>query len=280
MEFTENEYLILQKYAAENNILFTASAMDEVSLKFLDMINVPFIKIGSGDFHNKLLLKSAANLHRPLIISTGMADEKEVVEIYNFMKKFHTNFCLLQCVSSYPTPYEDINLNVIKTYQNLFPDINIGYSGHELGIDVSLAAVMLGAKIIERHFTLDKSWKGSDHICSLTPNEFKQLVLNIRSYESKENNFEGIWNIKSVQESLGGYEKKFQASEMVCYEKLGKTIVAAVNLKAGDLLTERNVAVKVAEPKGIPGKMLESVIHRTVKRNIKEDESIFESDVL
>ena len=279
LEFSETEYTILQKYSAENEILFTASAMDEVSLHFLDSINVPFIKIGSGDFHNKFVLKSAAYLQKPLIISTGMSNMTEVTDVYNFMKEIHSKFCLLHCVSSYPTPYDEINLNVIKTYKKTFPDINIGYSGHELGIDVSLAAVMLGAKVIERHFTLDKSWKGSDHCCSLLPNEFKKLVENVRLFESGQDEFNEIWKLDSVQKALGSYEKKFQQSEKFCFDKLGKTLVAAVDLKAGDFIKEENVAIKVAEPKGIPGKMLNSILNKTLKRNVKKDESIFESDL-
>lgn len=134
----------------------------------------------------------------PLIISTGMIDKQQVTKIYETVRKYHTKFCLLHCISSYPVPVQDCNLNVITDYKSSYPEITIGYSGHEAGITVTLGAVTLGAKVVflsfvnnfncmlnfhyqvvERHFTLDKSQKGSDHICSLTPGEMTSLINEI-----------------------------------------------------------------------------------------------------
>lgn len=279
LEFSNENFVELKKFSENVEILFSSSAMDEVSLMFLDSLDLPFIKIGSGESHNKKLLQKAANLRKPLIVSTGMLNENEVVDIYNLLKSYHKDFCLLHCISSYPTPPQEINLNVIKSYINLFPDVNIGYSGHEIGIDIPLAAVALGAKVIEKHFTLDKSLKGSDHICSLTPSEFEAMVCNIRNFENNHIPTDDIFCKKIVQIALGNCKKKFQNSEKACYEKLGKTIVAAVKLEKDDVLTWENISCKVAEPKGIPSNLLSSILGARVNRIIEEDESIFLVDI-
>ncbi|KAK6644176.1 hypothetical protein RUM43_000443 [Polyplax serrata] len=275
LEFNEPEFIEIQKFAEQQDILFSTSVMDNVSLLFVNSLNVPFIKIGSGDTHNRQLLKHAAQLGKPLIISTGMSNSSEIIDLYNFLQPFGTEFCFLHCVSSYPLPPKDVNLNVIRHYKEIFPDINIGYSGHELGIDIPLAAVALGAKIIEKHFTLDKSLKGTDHICSLNPDEFKNMVSSIRRYENNEITIKSIMNKESVQTALGEPEKKFQESEKACYKKLGKTIVAAVELQPGDILTWDNICLKVSEPQGIAGKYLDSLLGKTINRKVQEDESIF-----
>ena len=277
LEFDDNDFIELQNFAHSKNIIFSSSVMDEVSLNFLNNLDVPFIKIGSGDAHNFKLLKLASRLGKPLIISTGMSHISDVIEIYNLLKSNHMNFSLLHCTSSYPVPFDEINLNVIKSYKKLFPDINIGYSGHELGIDVPLGAVALGAKIIEKHFTLDKSLKGTDHKCSLTPLEFKQMVSNIRDFERNKIQLETIFSKDEVKKSLGAHEKKFQKSEKTCYEKLGKTVVAVKPLKKGDVITWDNVSLKVAEPKGIPGNYLHNIIGKTINKTVDEDESILEN---
>ncbi|XP_013176097.1 PREDICTED: sialic acid synthase-like [Papilio xuthus] len=182
LEFSEDEYRVLLKYAQDLDIMFTASAMDMESFDFLLNLKVPFIKIGSGDSNNLLYIKYAATKKIPLIVSTGMIDKATVTSIYDIISTQHKHFCLLHCVSAYPTPYEDCNLRVLQDYRNCY-DVPVGYSGHELGIKVVIAAVALGAKVIEKHITLDRSMKGTDHQCSLVPSELQQLVLAVRSLE-------------------------------------------------------------------------------------------------
>lgn len=126
--------------------------MDSQSLQFLVSINVPFIKIGSGDSNNLMLIREAAQTNIPLVISTGMQNVEGVRAIYECVSQFHKNFALLHCVSAYPTPLEEVNLNVINLYKKEFPDVIIGYSGHELGTDASVAAVALGAKVFKNKF--------------------------------------------------------------------------------------------------------------------------------
>uniref|UniRef100_A0A1B6E5H8 N-acetylneuraminate-9-phosphate synthase n=1 Tax=Clastoptera arizonana TaxID=38151 RepID=A0A1B6E5H8_9HEMI len=263
LEFNYQQYGELKEFSEKIGIMFSASAMDQVSLNILNSLNVPFIKIGSGDANNIPLIQLAASTHRPLIISTGMQNIESVRKIYHTVKEVHMNFCILHCVSAYPTPPSEINLRVLTNFQQEFLDIPIGYSGHEIGSAISIAAVAMGAKILERHITLDKSWKGNDHQCSLDPTEFKQLVSDIRLVET----------------AFGNPQKSFQQSEKPCFRKLGKTLVAAMDISEGSVLTADLIKIKVAEPKGIPANYFDLIIGKTIIKSIYKDESILESDI-
>ncbi|XP_073996840.1 N-acetylneuraminic acid synthase isoform X2 [Rhodnius prolixus] len=263
LEFSEDQYLILQKYAEEMGILFTASAMDPISLDFLLSLSVPFIKIGSGDADNILLIEKAAATQVPLIISTGMQTMESVENIYNLVKKFHSQFALLHCISAYPTPSTEANINVITKFRERFSDIVIGYSGHEENYNITLAAVALGAKIVERHITLDNSWKGNDHKCSLTPNNFKNMVDSIREIEG----------------ALGNGIKQIQPCEIDCYNKLGKCVVAAKFLPKGHTLKSTDIKVKVARLKGITPSNIYKVLKKKLKHNLDEDQVINAEDL-
>ncbi|KAH1005396.1 hypothetical protein HUJ04_006394 [Dendroctonus ponderosae] len=258
LEFSEKEFEELQAYAGSIGILFTASAMDEESLRFLQSIQVPFIKIGSGDSNNPFLIEKAAQTGIPLIISTGMIDLKTVQKIHGLVSKHHKNFALLQCVSSYPTPCEDINLQVISLLQKSFPDTLIGYSGHELGIHLSVAAVALGAKIIERHITLDKTLKGSDHKCSLEPLELKAMIEQMRT----------------LQLALGKPIKKMEPSEEPCFEKLGKSLVYARKLSCGHPVSLEDLQIKVSSPKGLDGWKYLDVLERRLNCDVDEEDPV------
>lgn len=151
LEFTIEQYKILQAFASDLDIIFTASAMDVQSLHELNRINVPVIKIGSGDANNILLLSRAAQYPTPLIISTGMQSKEMVQRIVEIMKSnAKENFCLLHCVSCYPTEPKDVCLRMIDNYQKDFPGLCVGYSGHEQGIAISIAAVLCGAKVVHQ----------------------------------------------------------------------------------------------------------------------------------
>ncbi|XP_076258459.1 N-acetylneuraminic acid synthase isoform X3 [Rhynchophorus ferrugineus] len=259
LEFTANEFIELQKYAEELDIYFTASAMDPQSLKFLELIKVPFIKIGSGDANNLLLIEQAAKTNIPLVISTGMVGFKTVQSIYDLVSCYHKNFVLLHCTSAYPTLDEDVHLRVLKLYMKEFPDIPIGYSGHELGIHITTCAVALGAKVIERHITLDKTMKGTDHKCSLEPHELKQLISQIRS----------------VELALGKAIKKRHPSEIPCYRKLYKTMVYSNNFQANHKLDSTNdIKVKVCDPKGLDPLFINKVLGKTLKCNVNLDDPV------
>uniref|UniRef100_A0A8C1V5U5 N-acetylneuraminic acid synthase a n=1 Tax=Cyprinus carpio TaxID=7962 RepID=A0A8C1V5U5_CYPCA len=148
----------------------------KMAVEFLNELNVPFFKVGSGDTNNFPYLKKLPK-------KVGMQSMETMRRVYETVKEHNQNFCILQCTSAYPLEPEDVNLRVIMEYQKEFPDIPIGYSGHESGISITVGAVALGAKVVERHVTLDKTWKGSDHAASLEPEELAELVRSIRTVE-------------------------------------------------------------------------------------------------
>ena len=177
-------------------------------MDFLFELGVPFFKMASADLTNFPLLEHTAKKGLPMIISTGMADMETVRQAYELVSVHNSKVAVLQCTSSYPTLNEDIHLNVIPRYIKEFPNAVIGYSGHEKGIAVSLAAVALGAKIVERHFTLDRTMKGGDHAASLEEPGLSKLIRDIRVIET----------------ALGTSEKRKLQNEEKCFIKLSKSL--------------------------------------------------------
>ncbi|XP_067850970.1 N-acetylneuraminic acid synthase a [Heptranchias perlo] len=258
LEFSHEQYKELQKFAQEVGIFFTASGMDEVAVEFLHELNVPFFKVGSSDTNNIPYLEKAAKKNRPMVISSGMQSIEIMREVYNTVKPINSNFCFLQCTSAYPLEPEDANLHVITEYKKEFPDVPIGYSGHETGIAISIAAVAMGAKVLERHVTMDKTWKGNDHQASLEPDELRELVRSIRT----------------VEKAFGSSIKRMLPCEIACHSKLGKSIVAKVMIPAGTLLTLDMMTVKVGEPKGIDPGDIFNVVGKRVMSKVDADETI------
>ncbi|KAG7223676.1 hypothetical protein INR49_015401 [Caranx melampygus] len=236
LEFSHDQYRELKNYATENGIFLTASGMDEMAVEFLHELDVPFFKVASCDANNFPYLEKTAKKGRPMVVSTGMQSMETIRRVYNTVKAHNQNFTMLQCTSAYPLDPKDVNLKVIKEYQREFPDVPIGYSGHEQGIYITVAAVAMGAKVVERHVTLDKTWKGNDHEASLEPSELKELVRAIRQ----------------VEMAMGSPVKQMLPCEKSCHDKLGKSVVAKVAICKGTLLSLDMFAVKVGEPKGIP----------------------------
>ncbi|NWU95105.1 SIAS synthase, partial [Upupa epops] len=263
LEFSHEQYRELKKYAEDIGIFFTASGMDEMAVEFLHELDVPFFKVGSGDTNNFPYLEKTAKKGRPMVISSGMQSMNTMQQVYQIVKPINPNFCFLQCTSAYPLQPEDVNLRVILAYKSAFPDIPIGYSGHETGIAISVAAVAMGAKVVERHVTLDKTWKGSDHQASLEPSELAELVKAIRT----------------VEKALGSPVKQLLPCEMACNEKLGKSVVAKVAIPEGAVLTLDMLTVKVGEPKGFPPEAIFDLVGQKVTKHIEEDETITEQAV-
>ena len=167
LELSEADYRELNIFCQKLDIIFCASGWDEESIDFLDEIGIPFFKMASADLTNFPLLIHTAKKNKPMILSTGMADMKMVQAAYSQVNPINNQIAILQCTSTYPSAFSEVHLNVLQTYMKEFPDTVIGYSGHEQGIAIPPAAVALGAKIIERHFTLDRTMKGGDHAASL-----------------------------------------------------------------------------------------------------------------
>lgn len=257
-------------------------------------MDLQFIKIGSGDTNNIPFMRYIARQNVPLIVSTGMQSEATVVKVQQIFSDAGTNFALLHCVSSYPTQVEDTQLYHISRYQKLFPSIPIGYSGHEIGWECSCLAVLMGAKVLERHFTLDKNQKGSDHIVSLDPRDVASLVEKVRLIEknlqlpvmpddlldvvTKLNLFENPQGfIARACEPLG--RKSILPCELMCKHKLGKSLVYARDLRKGQRLGEMDINVKVSEPNGVPAEFYDDIVGKEVKRDVCYDDPVMETDV-
>ncbi|XP_065347612.1 sialic acid synthase isoform X2 [Cloeon dipterum] len=265
LEFNIKQIKELQDYAEKIvGIPFTASAMDWVSADELESLDVPFIKIGSGDTDNFPLLEHVAKKKRNLVLSTGMQELWVVEEAYNIITKHLASFVMLQCTSAYPTPPSEANLRVMEDYRARFPKAHIGLSCHEDGIAISIAAVALGAKVLERHITLSKTLRGSDHACSLEPQGLRDLIQAVRC----------------VEVAMGSPQKSFLQCELPCKQKLGKSLVASKSLSKGTKLNpERDICIKVSEPQGIPASQYYLVKDCILLKNINIDEPIMASDV-
>ena len=262
LEFSYEQFTELKNYADEVGIPLTASGWDEESVDFLDSINVPFFKMASADLTNHPLLEHTAKKGRPMILSTGMANLDQVIAAYEVVSVHNKQVGILQCTSSYPTENKDINLNVIREYQKIFKEAVIGYSGHEKGIAISTAAVALGAKIVERHFTLDRTMKGGDHAASLEEPGLTKLIRDIRV----------------VEVALGSDEKRKLLSEEKCFIKLAKSIVSTRDLKKGEIVT-RDMLTTKGPGSGISPTRLGFIIGKTIAKDIEADSVIYEGDI-
>ena len=262
-ELNEEQFMKLKEYSDEKGILFTASPWDKKSVDILERIDVPFYKIASADLNNLPLLKYIAEKNKPIIMSTGMADLDLVKYCFNFVHNINPNIILLQCTSTYPSNPKDINLEVITTYKKEFPNTIIGYSGHETGTDISLMAVACGAKVVERHFTLDKTMKGADHKASLEPNELKELVDKIRLFETVS----------------GSSTKVILEDEKTIFKKLSKSIVYSSDLKENHVITENDICTKTSNDLGVSPLEYYNLIGKTLSKNVNKDDLLKMEDL-
>lgn len=261
LEFSFEQVKELKEYANSLGILFASSCWDELSTDLICEIgDVPFIKIASADITNHPLLEHTAKKGVPMVISTGMSDMKIVKDAYSVVSKYlpDSKIAFLECTSSYPTPINELNLNAIITLKETFPNCVIGYSNHVSGTNtnvlVPLIAVVMGAQIIECHITLDKNMKGSDHACSLEPNEFKSLVDNIRLCEI----------------ARGSYKKEIKPSEYPCIKKLRKSLVSNCFIPSGTIINRSHLTVK-GPYTGLCPSTIENVIGKKTNRDVEED---------
>ena len=248
----------LYKYATDKNLHFLSSPFDHEAVDLLDRIGVPAFKVASFEITDLELLRYIAKKKRPVILSTGMANLEEIKEALDAIRsQDNDDIILLHCNSMYPSPVEIVNLNAINTMSKVFK-IPIGFSDHTLGIHISAAAVAKGAKVIEKHFTLDRKMKGPDHHFAVEPNELKQMVQNIRDIEMA-----GGTGIKEAS--------KEEKEEM--YEKGRRSIIAVRDIPKGTKITREMLIVK-RPGFGIKPKFLDEVTGKTAKKNIKSDEWI------
>ena len=260
LELSPEEHEILIDYCKELGIKFFSTAFDFDSIDYLHSLNLGLWKIPSGEVTNYPFLKRIAAYNEPTILSTGMCDMEDVRAAVEALYKnglSKENLILLHCNTEYPTPFEDVNLKAMDALRKEF-GVEVGYSDHTKGIEVPIAAVALGATVIEKHFTLDRNMEGPDHKASLEPEELKAMVSAIRNIEKAV----GGDGTKHVSDS----EKKNIAIAR-------KSIVAACDIKAGELFTEQNLTVK-RPGNGISPMRWEEVLGQKAKRNFNEDELI------
>ena len=257
LELSFDDFVILQEYCKEKDIEFLSTAFDFDSIDFLDSLGMKIWKIPSGEITNLPYLIKIAKLGKPILLSTGMSTMEEIrVAVSTLSTNGAGEIVLLHCTTEYPTPYEDVNLKAIQTIRDAF-NVRVGYSDHTKGIEVPMAAVAMGAAVIEKHFTLDRNLEGPDHKASLEPNELKAMVSAIRNIEA----------------AIGSGEKKPVKSEIKNLAVVRKSIIAKRRIAKGELFTEENLTVK-RPGNGISPMRWFELIGQTALRDFEEDELI------
>jgi sialic acid synthase len=260
LELSEYDFIELAQYCNTKKIAFTASGWDKPSIDFLDKIGVHFFKMASADLTNHDLMEHTAKKGKPMIISTGMASLEEIKGTVALLEKYKTPLVILHCVSTYPANNEELNLNCIITLKKEFPNHVIGYSGHENGIAASVVAVTLGARVVERHFTLNHQWKGSDHAASLEFDGFRRLVRDLRLVDT--------WK--------GSFEKIVHPREIPIKKKLGKSVVSRMKIKKGTVITTDHLVFK-SPGDGIIPSQVHTIVGKVAQQDIPEDVSVHPS---
>jgi N-acetylneuraminate synthase/N,N'-diacetyllegionaminate synthase len=263
LELTEEDFEELANYAKKKDILFLSSPFDKESVDLLYGLDVPVFKVGSGEITNFPLLKHIAKKEKPIILSTGISTLGEVEEALNVIRSEGVeDVILLHCVSNYPARIEDVNLRAMGTLKQAFK-IPVGFSDHTLGITVPIAAVALGACVIEKHFTLDRSLPGPDHKASLEPDELREMVKSIRD----------------VGKALGDGIKRPTINEEEIKKVARRSIVAKADIPEGTIITENMLDIK-RPGTGIPPSKLNKVLRKKTIKNIKKDEILKWNDIV
>ncbi|WP_053225805.1 N-acetylneuraminate synthase family protein [Solirubrobacter soli] len=254
LEFGKAEYEDLIAHSKEIGVTFFSTAFDIPSADFLAELDMPLYKIASADLINTPLLKHVAKIGKPMILSTGGATLEDVKRGYSTVAEINPEVALLQCTAGYPAAWEELDLRVISTYRDLFPDAVVGLSSHDNGIAMAVAAYVLGGRIVEKHFTLNRALKGTDHRFSLEPQGLRKLVRDL----------------KRTRVALGDGNKSMYPSETEPIIKMAKKLVAARPLPAGHTLTEADIAFK-SPGDGLPPYELDRVLGRTLTHPVMED---------
>ena len=257
LELSKHHYTQLKAYCNQKGIIFLITPFDEGSLQELEEVGLDAYKIASTDATNLPLLRKIAATHKPLIFSTGMCYLEEISKALEEIYPVNKDVILLQCVANYPIRDEDANLNVINLYKNTF-DIIVGYSDHSVGLGASLYAIPMGAKVLEKHFTLDKTMEGPDHNASLTPEELVNYIKEVRR----------------VEKYLGKSQKEPTDAELNTRKTLQKCLVTSRNIDTGEKFTLDNIIAKRTGGIGISPLQYRNVIGKTAKRDFQANEII------
>jgi len=263
LELDFNAFREIKKYCDEKHIEFMSTPYDIESVGFLNDLGVTRIKIASADIINKPLLEVVAKTGKQIILGCGMATLGEIERAISFIKSLGNNdIVLLHCTTNYPTKFEDVNMNVIKTLENAF-NLPIGYSDHTLGITVPILAASFGARVIEKHFTIDRKMIGPDHFASLEPDELTKMVNAIRT----------------VEKAIGNSKKEISEEEGKNIFFMRRSIHLSKNMKQGETIERENI--KIIRPfEGIEPWLLDLIISKKLKRDKIKNEPLKWEDLL
>lgn len=257
LELSYDDFTKIKEYCDKIGIQFASTADEEESFDFLVKLGIPFVKISSGEVTNIPFLRKMGVSKLPIIISSGMSNISDIdIALKTLKESGATDITLLHCTTNYPCPMEEVNLKAMLTLSNAFK-IPIGYSDHTKGIEVPIAAVALGAKVIEKHFTLDKNMEGPDHLASTEPDEFKNMVEAIRN----------------IEVALGTGEKTPQKSEIEISKVVTKRCIASKSINVGDVFSSDNVCVKRNDV-GFPAKYWDLLIGKNAQKAYEINEAI------
>lgn len=259
LELSPEQHWELMEYCRQKKVRFFSTAFDLESIGLLSELGLEMWKIPSGEITNYPYLKKIARQGKPVILSTGMSDLQDIANAMEVLEKYgviREQITVLHCNTEYPTPFADVNLRAMETIREQL-GVKVGYSDHTVGIEVPIAAVALGATVIEKHFTLSRTLEGPDHKASLEPGELKAMVSAIRN----------------IEVALGDKDKKVTASEAKNKAVARKSIIAAREIKAGELFTEENISVK-RPGNGISPMEWENVLGRCASRDFQADDLI------
>jgi len=260
LELDEMAHTRLQQHCRQKGIQFLSTPFDLESIDLLNRLSLEIFKIPSGEITNLPYLRKLGALKKQIIMSTGMADLGEIKDALDVLTESGTsleNITVLHCNTEYPTPFEDVNLRAMLTIRDAFPGIAVGYSDHTLGIEVSMAAVAMGATVVEKHFTLDRNLPGPDHKASLEPDELKAMVQAIRH----------------IEKAFGDGIKRPSPSELKNKPIARKSLVAVRTILKGELFSASNITGK-RPGAGISPMRWDEIIGRKANRNYKKDELI------
>lgn len=261
LEFGLDEYKELMKVAKKANVEFLATAFDFDSADFLEELGIKAFKIASGDLTSLTLLEYIAKKKKPMFISTGASILNEIKEAFDLVSSLNKQICLFHCIATYPSDYQQLNLNFIKTLLSEFPETIIGYSSHENGILGPILAYMLGATVVEAHFTLNHAWKGTDHKFSLEPQGLQKMIRDLRR----------------IDIALGDGKKVILPEELPARTKMGKSLYYSKNVSKGTIVQKSHLIIKA--PGGLlPTKYFYELIGKKIKRNVKSEAPVSVED--
>ena len=258
LELSPAEWLELREFSREEGVTLFGTVFDGPSADFLAELGLPAFKIASADLVNTPLLRHVAALGKPVFLSTGGGTLEDVERAVDTILPLNPQLVLLQCTAAYPCEVEELNLRVIETYRERFPELVIGLSDHQSGIAMALVAYMLGARVIEKHFTLNHAWRGSDQAFSLMPEGMRRLVRDLHR----------------VPSALGDGSKRPLESEERPLARMGKKLVAARALPAGHVLRPGDVVARSPADGGLPPFELDRLLGRTLARALADEEDV------